>query len=305
VAFRGKRTRETTLAGLIELLIPLIIAALTVLNTMKGSVYERREEIFVYNAVGIAPRYVFFMFFAEAFVYAVVGSVLGYIASQGIGRILTVADFGGGLRMTFTSITTIYASLAIACAVFVSTYFPARSAMEIAAPAEESGWRLPEPEGDELKFLLPFTFDYRDRIAILSFFDRYLKDHGEGSAGRFFAALPWVGVHEQLDPPGSEGYIPQISTTTWLKPFDLAVSQRMIIALPTDSETSEYIAQITLTRLSGTRESWLRLNKGFVTLIRRHFLHWRAVSPDQRQAMFEEARALLAKTPDPEMGRGV
>ena len=31
---------------------------------MRGSVYERREEIFVYNAVGIAPRYVFAMFFS-------------------------------------------------------------------------------------------------------------------------------------------------------------------------------------------------------------------------------------------------
>ncbi|NLF85022.1 MAG: hypothetical protein GX571_02815, partial [Lentisphaerae bacterium] len=52
-AYNGRRARSRSLAGMADLLSPLIIAALTVLNTMKGSVYERREEIFVYNAVGI------------------------------------------------------------------------------------------------------------------------------------------------------------------------------------------------------------------------------------------------------------
>ncbi|NLF31541.1 MAG: ABC transporter permease, partial [Planctomycetes bacterium] len=89
VAYLGKRARERTIAGMVDMLIPLVIAALTVLNTIRGSVYERRDEIAVYNAVGIAPRYVFFMFFAEAFVYAVVGAVLGYFLSQGVGLALT------------------------------------------------------------------------------------------------------------------------------------------------------------------------------------------------------------------------
>jgi hypothetical protein len=146
VAYRGLRTRKLTLAGLLELLVPLLIAGLTVLNTMRGSVYERRAELYVYNAVGIAPRYVVAMFLAEAFVYAVVGSVLGYLLSQGVGRVLSALNLTGGLNMTFTSIATIYASLAIAAAVFVSTWFPARSAMDIASPAEESGWKLPEPD---------------------------------------------------------------------------------------------------------------------------------------------------------------
>ncbi len=293
VAYRGKRAREKSFAGLIELLIPLIIAAMTVLNTMRGSVYERRDEIFVYNAVGIAPRYIFAMFFSEAFVYAVVGSVLGYILSQGTGRILTLAGWTGGLNMTFTSINTIYASFTIMVAVFISTLFPARSAMEIAAPAEESGWDLPEPEGDDMHFALPFTFDYRGRIAVLAFFERYFSDHGEGSAGRFFASVPEFSIAEQTDPLENDGYIPLLSTTVWLKPFDLGVSQQITIAMPVDEETGEYIARITLSRLSGSREAWLRLNYTFVSLLRKHFLFWRAVTPEERNTMFEEARAAI------------
>jgi len=292
-AYLGKRTRETSMAGLIDMVIPLVIAALVVLNTIRGSVYERRDEIYVYNAVGIAPRYVFFMFFAEAIVYAVVGAVMGYLMSQGVGRILTEIGMTGGMNMTFTSLTTIYASLAIAAATFVSTYFPARTAMDIATPAEDAGWDLPEPKGDVLSFDLPFTFTHHDRIAVLSFFHRYLQDHGEGSSGRFFAGPPAVGVGEERDALADGMLIPQVDTTIWLKPYDLSVSQGMLISMPTDSETNEFIAHIRLTRLSGTKESWMRLNKGFVAQVRKHFLHWRAVSDEDRAEMFEEAKALM------------
>jgi len=170
LSYRGRRARAQTAGGFLELFIPLVIAALTVLNTMRGSVYERRDEIFVYNAVGIAPRYIFAMFFSEAFVYSVVGSLLGFLLSQGLGRALTALGLTGGLNMTFTSINTIYASLAIMAAVFLSTLFPARSAMRIAAPAEEAGWKLPEPRDDRMTFALPFTFGAQDRIMVLAFF---------------------------------------------------------------------------------------------------------------------------------------
>lgn len=293
VTYFGRRTRESNLTGMIDLLIPLIIAAITVLNTMRGSVYERRDEIFVYNAVGIAPRYIFFMFFAEAFVYSVVGSVLGFIISQGTGRALTALDLTGGLNMTFTSNMTIYASLAIAASVFISTFFPARSAMAIAAPAEESGWKLPDPDGDVLRFHLPFTFNYHDRVAVLSFFRRYLDDHGEGSSSTFFSGPPTIGVSDRVDALAENMHVPMITSTIWLKPYDLGVSQQMTIEMPTDPETGEYIAEITITRFSGTMEAWLRLNYVFVTRVRQHFLHWRAVRQTERTVMFQEARKEL------------
>jgi hypothetical protein len=290
-AFLGKRARESSFVGLVDMLIPLLIAAMTVLNTIRGSVYERKEEIFVYNAVGIAPRHIFFMFFAEAFVYAVVGSVLGYILSQGTGRLLTALHLTGGLNMTFTSLGTIYASLTIAAAVFLSTWFPARTAMKIASPGDDLGWKLPQPDGDRLSFHLPFTFDWHDRIAVLAFFRRYFIDHGEGSSGPFFTGATELGISDKTDPRNGDGCIPTLTVPVWLKPFDLGVSQLLVIALPRDPETGEFVAEITLVRRSGTLDNWNRLNQFFVGRLREHFLHWRAVRPEERAEMFAEAKA--------------
>jgi len=37
----------------------------------------------------------------------------------------------------------------------------------------------------------------------------------------------------------------------------------------------------------------MRLNRGFVAALRRHFLHWRAVAPAQRERMYDEAAQRL------------
>lgn len=299
VAYFGRRTRASSLVAFLEMLAPLLIAGITVLNTMNGSVYERRDEIFVYNAVGIAPKYIGFMFFAEAIVYAVVASVLGYLLSQGIGKLLTTLDLTGGLNMTFTSITTIWASIAVMVCVFVSTWFPARSAMRIAQTTDDSGWKLPPSQGDAMDFELPFTFDWHDRVAVLSFFHRFFLDHGPGSSGRFLTGFDQWSVTAPEGGADVNSIIPKLATTAWLKPFDLGVSQRIEITLPLDPATGEYIARIRLTRLSGTHDSWVRLNEGFVATIRQQFLHWRAVSPAEKTMFFSEARESLEKAAYP------
>jgi hypothetical protein len=139
-------------------------------------------------------------------------------------------------------------------------------------------------------------------------------DHGEGSSGPFFAGPPELGVCEWYDPLAAEGYIPMLAVTTWLKPFDLGVSQEVIISLPTDPETKEYIANVRMIRLSGTLENWKRVNHGFVKLLRQHFLYWRAVGPAERAALYVEAREQLrasvlptgdtGETPVPPGGEG-
>jgi hypothetical protein len=283
-----KSANQDVFAGLLQMLIPILIAAMTVFNTMRGSVYERKDEIYVYNAVGIAPNHIFFMFMAEACVYAVIGAMAGYLLSQITGTVLTAMHLTGGLNMDYSSIETIYASLAIVGAVLLSTILPARTAATLALPSDEVSWSVPKADGDTMTFNLPFTFNAHDRVAVVSYFYRWLDANGEGSSGAFYCATPQPTVREE------KGEVtPGIETTIWLKPFDLGVSQRLRIALPTDPETGEFIAQITITRLSGTMAAWERAVMPFLTALRKQFLNWRAVTDAERTEMFDEAKTLL------------
>jgi len=291
IAYYGTRTRERSMAGLIELLIPILIAAMTVFNTMRGSVYERREEIYVYNAVGIAPNHIFFMFMAEACVYAVIGAMAGYLLSQVVGTALTAMHLTGGLNMDYSSIETIYASLAIVASVMLSTLVPAHTASRLALPSDEASWTVPKADGDVMQFNLPFTFTAHDRVAVISYFYRWLDANGEGSSGSFFCAPPTL----QLDDLARDvqGIVPGIAATVWLKPYDLGVSQRVTISLPTDPETGEFIASIRIERLSGTISAWNRAVMPFLSALRKQFLNWRAVSDTERAEMFTESKTLL------------
>jgi hypothetical protein len=295
ISYYGSRLRARTLTGLIELLIPILIAAVTVFNTMRGSVYERSSEIYVYNAVGIAPNHIFFMFMAEACVYAVIGAMLGYLLSQISGTLLTAAGLTGGLNMDYSSIETIYASLAIVGAVLVSTIIPARTAARLALPSDEVNWTIPQAQGDVMRFNLPFTFNAHDRLAVISYFRRWLDANGEGSSGSFFCSPPSLRMDKEKKSSTQNELVPGIEATVWLKPFDLAVSQRLRITLPTDSETDEFIASITLERLSGTTTAWNRTVMPFLGVLRKQFLNWRAVSDAERSEMFAEARELYLK----------
>jgi len=299
IAYYGKRTRAKSVAGLIGIVIPVLIAAMTVFNTMRGSVYERREEIYVYNAVGIAPNHIFFMFIAEACVYAVIGAMGGYILSQMTGTVLTKLHIVSGLNMDYSSIETIYVSLAIVVSVFLSTVIPARIAARLALPADEMSWTVPKAQGDCMDFNLPFTFTAHDRMAVMAYFHRWLDANGEGSAGSFFCSMPEVRV---CVCGASEEVVPLIESTIWLKPYDLGVSQRLQIYLPTDPQTGEFVAAIHIERLSGSVSGWTRTVMPFLSALCKQFLNWRAVSDGQRAEMSQEARELFAHIDQTQVG---
>jgi hypothetical protein len=61
---------STSYEGFAALVIPVLIAALIIANTMLGSVFERTREIGIYSSVGLAPIHVAALFIAEATVYA-------------------------------------------------------------------------------------------------------------------------------------------------------------------------------------------------------------------------------------------
>jgi len=292
-AYFGAKFRRPRGANYLELLIPLLIASLTVLNTMRGSVYERKDEIYVYNAVGLNPSHVFFLFIAEACVYAVVGALGGYLVANFAGKLVALLGWNIGLTINYSSIYAVMYSLVIMVAVLLSTWFPARAAARLAAPAEEMRWRIPPPRDGVISFDLPFTFNARDRVAIVAYFMGWFDEFGEGSSGKFYCGPPSCSLERVNGRVAS-----CVRATTWLRPYDLGVSQEVAIHLTEDPGTGQTTARLTLSHLSGGLSAWVRTNYLFLRILRRHFLDWRVVPEAEKLSFLQRARRFLGAPED-------
>jgi hypothetical protein len=56
--------------------------------------------------------------------------------------------------------------------------------------------------------------------------------------------------------------------------------------------------QVVLQRLSGDDGSWYRMNRSFLTELRKQFLQWRSLTPQRMVEYVQQSQALFAATPD-------
>ena len=87
-----KRSVKSIGRGFIEIGLPLAIAILLMVNTSISTVYESKKEINIFTSLGLAPFHIAGLFLAEFLVYAVLGSMLGYLA--GITVAVTMSALG-------------------------------------------------------------------------------------------------------------------------------------------------------------------------------------------------------------------
>ncbi len=279
---------DTSVRGLSNLFIPILIASLIVLNTMMGSVYERFREIGVYSAVGLAPVHIAFLFIAEACVYAVLGTVSGYLMGQGVAKLLLWQDLLSGVTLNYSARSAVAASVLVMAVVILSTIYPARQASLMAVPDVSRRWKLPEPEGDDWRFEFPFTVGGNEVFGLCVFLADYFQSHSGEAMGAFYTD----GAH--LYGKGSadkKGYV--IHTTLWLAPFDLGVSQELRFEAEPTGNFDIYTLTLSLRRRSGEVASWRRVNQGFMNTLRKQFLIWRTVDPAEKAAYREKGMRIL------------
>ena len=284
----------TSFSGMSNLFIPVLIAALIVLNTMLGSVYERVREIAIYSAVGLAPVHVAFLFIAEACVYAIIGGILGYLLGQTVAWVLVKWGLLAGLTLNYSSMSTVTSTIVVMLVVLGSTIYPAVKASRMAVPDIERKWKLPEPEGDEWYFDLPFTVLSEEALGLNIFMRDYFEAHADESASDFYTDQ--VSFYRKKRSTGEDEY--SIEMMVWLAPYDLGVSQRIMLAtVPAEEEGEEDLYKIYLQvyRESGEIASWKRVNRRFLNLLRKQFLLWRTFNVAVRNEFHERGRS---ETPD-------
>ncbi len=278
-----------TLPGLANLFVPILVAALIVLNTMMGSVYERFREIGIYSAVGLAPVHISFLFIAEACVYAVLGTVAGYLLGQGVIKILLWQELLQGLNVNYSALSTVISSALVMVVVLISSLYPARQAALMAVPDVTRRWKLPDPEGDHWHFEFPFTVGGKDVFGLSVFLVDYFESHMGESMGAFYTDGARFGSVEAAT---GAGYT--IDTTIWLAPYDLGVSQQVHFEAVPTGEHNIFAMALTIDRLSGDVASWRRGNQGFMNALRKQFLIWRTVDPTNRAKYTDKGRELLS-----------
>ncbi len=279
----------TGFQGAGDILIPVLIAALIVLNTMLGSVYERTNEIHIYSSLGLAPTHIAALFIAEASVYAVLGAVMGYLVGQMAAKIMLLTGAMSGLYLNYSSLAAVASTLMIMLTVLLSVLYPARVASSIAMPGIERRWTLPEPKDDIIRMDLPFTVTGDQALGVNVFLLDYLAAHADYSLGNFSTGnLELDGRDYEL----GEGYA--LSVMVWLAPYDLGVSEHMTIETVPTEDAEIYQIRVVIQRESGDEASWIRVTRNFINLLRKQYLLWRTLPTPLKGEFGARGRAILA-----------
>jgi len=177
----------TSISGVASLLIPIAVAALIVLNTMIGAVYERSREIGIYNSVGLTPKHIGALFMAESAVFATLGAVIGYLIGQVLSMVFVQTGWLSGINLNYSSLSAIWSTVVVMVVTLLSTLYPARVAAHMAVPDVSRSWKFPEPEGDFWYFDFPFTVGGAEALGLYSYLSTVFESYGEGSIGDFVA----------------------------------------------------------------------------------------------------------------------
>lgn len=114
--------------------VSMLVAAISIANTMMMSIYERTKEIGVMKVLGCDIRNIQAMFLMEAGMIGLIGGIAGLVLSYGISVIINIVVKSMGTDMQLSYIPLWLAGISIIFAVLVGVlagYFPSRRAMKL------------------------------------------------------------------------------------------------------------------------------------------------------------------------------
>jgi hypothetical protein len=282
-------TRQVAGSGLGDLIVPLLLGGLIIFSSLLGSIVDRQKEIFTYSALGLSPRDVGTLFFAESSVIAVIGGMGGYLIGQLVSKGLNVMADAGLIEIpafNFSSLSSLITIGIVMLTVLLSTIYPALMASRSANPGVNRAWRMPKPDGDKLTFTFPFTVPEKSFGGIVAFIAEHFRNHGDAALDVFATAdvrLFKVDSHRI-----------GISAEVSLAPFDLGVFQRFrMTTRPSDIAGIDEVV-VEIERTNGAASAWMRGNQAFISDLREQFLVWRSLPQEAVNHYLAEAGKLVA-----------
>ncbi len=275
--------QTTRVSGVLQLLPPILLGGLIIFGTLLGSISDRQKEIYTFSALGLGPRHVGLLFFAEAAVYAAVGGLGGQLLAQVVALAASWASDLGWIppvSINFASTQALFAIAVVMATVLISAIYPALRAARSANPGLARAWTLPAPEppphDDQLHLTFPFTVSAYDLTGVVAYLAEHFRQHADAGLGPF-AASDVTLTRSDTDQP-------RLAAELALAPFDLGVTQTLTLSgQPSDIPGVDEV-RVHLHRHSGTKGDWTRANRTFIKHLRQRFLLWRTLPPHTVQA---------------------
>lgn len=267
-------------------IIPVVIASLSLMIAILGAVFERMREASIYSALGLAPAHVGGMFLAEILAYAIIGVVLGYTAGVVAARLANFAAATGGVVGMNYSSSSVLTSLGIVAALMLAvSAYPLASVSKTVTPSLERKWRIPtRPRGDTWEIPLPFTFREREMLAgLVAYLCEYLENRRER-----------VGTFTVLDyRPFAEPERAGVRARVWLAPYEQNIIQEVAVSFSKSKTEARYLTTLTAQRVSGPYDLWRKGCETFAREIREQLLTWRLISGDERRKYIALGRSMV------------
>jgi hypothetical protein len=297
-------SNSTQVGGVLKIAVPIILAATIILNTMLGSVMERRREVAIYNAIGLNPTHVMMFFLAESLVFGMIGSVAGYLIGQVLAIIFTKLNIG--LNLNYSSLSVMVVIFLAIATVLISTIYPAMMAARAAVPSGQRKWSLPPTEGDQMAIKFPFSYDAARVLGVCAYMRDYMKQNSEASTGSFLAEIGPVGRVGKIRAENSDGEPGEpVDHVTYAMtfdiapaPYDLGVNQKLEVYAYYDTTVKAHMLAVHITRITGERSNWLAVNQPFLESLRKRLLGWRSQKSDTHEAYYREGQRMFADAGD-------
>ncbi|OYT41011.1 MAG: hypothetical protein B6U89_00460 [Desulfurococcales archaeon ex4484_58] len=275
-------------AGFNYIIAPVIIASISILGVMLGSIYERRREIYIYASLGLSPTQIGLMFIAEALACALIATVVGF----SLGIVLTniaAALMPQVFKPNYSSGYVLLALSTTFIAVLLASIYPVFKAGRMALPSLRRKWEYPtKPSGDEWLIPLPFKLTtFRELLGVYTYVYEYISGFTSPDIGSFVVEKLGVSRSEV----GGKSVV-VLEGEARLKPWHAGVKQVFQIRA-VETKPGEWDISIYLKRLTGNRRIWIKSNKVFIDALRKQLLLWRTLHIEDKKSYIEKAHVFF------------
>jgi ABC-type antimicrobial peptide transport system permease subunit len=281
-----RKGQSFQLIGIETLIIPVIIAVSVVAGTVLSAVQQQLREISVYNALGLSPENIGWMYLAQSLVYGLMGGVLGYSFGMVVLAILEALSLlPASFVPNYTGLAVIMAIGLSIASVIIASIYPIRQAVLFSLPSHQRKWEIPtKPELDIWNIPFPFsTASVDEALGVLHYLFEFFESHRTEGIGSF-AVLESV-----IDATDKEKI--QFKGKMRLAPWNWGLLQDYNFNTFYSSEEEKFLFELGVTRISGDRAKWEKVNgRKFFRDVRKQLLLWRGLSLDKRESHIEEGK---------------